>query len=284
MHINHNKKTGILIVLFLFLFVICFLAELIWNGKIIPNQLFAKRYPVKGVDVSSYQGVIDWKTLSAQDISFVFIKATEGSTFVDDNFTYNYSEARKTGLRVGAYHFFSYDSEGSTQADNFIETVEKFDGMLPPVIDLEFYGDKRQNPPPQADVRKELDAFIEKVTEYYGMNPIIYATEKSYSLYLDGAYEDCDIWIRNVYIPPSLSDGRDWTFWQYTDKGYLEGYQGEEKYIDINVFCGSEKEFNNYSINHSCGKKDQIQVSQRSNVHNTIPHRMSGILVLLLLQ
>ena len=63
---------------------------------------------------------------------------------VDDNFAYNYSEARKTGLRVGAYHFFSYDSEGSTQADNFIETVENFEGMLPPVIDLEFYGDKRQ--------------------------------------------------------------------------------------------------------------------------------------------
>lgn len=118
--------------------------------------------------------------------------------------------------------------------------------MLPPVIDLEFYGDKKENPPVQADVRRELDIFIEKITEHYGMRPIIYATEKSYKLYLTDAYEDYDIWIRNVFIPPNLSDGRDWTFWQYTDKGYLEGYQGDEKYIDINVFCGTVEEFADY--------------------------------------
>lgn len=245
---KRNKKRGFFLILSAVIFVLGLLAALILNGMIIPNRLFAANYPVKGVDVSAYQGTIDWKTLSAQDIDFVFIKATEGSTFVDRNFVCNYSEAQGTALRIGAYHFFSYDSEGSTQADNFIRTVEPCEGMLPPVIDLEFYGDKQENPPLQADVRKELDIFIEKITEYYGMKPIIYATEKSYGLYLEGAYEDYDIWIRNVYIPPSLPDGRKWTFWQYTNRGYLEGYQGEEKYIDINVFCGSKEEFANYSI------------------------------------
>ncbi|MCM1063361.1 MAG: glycoside hydrolase family 25 protein [Eubacterium sp.] len=244
MRIKNNRKISLAITLPVF--ALCALAALIYSGRLVPNRLFAAGYPVKGVDISAYQGTIDWKTLSAQGISFVFIKATEGSSFVDENFACNYDGARQTKLRVGAYHFFSYDSAGSTQADNFIETVARFEGMLPPVIDLEFYGDKRQNPPLQADVRRELDAFIEKVTEYYGMKPIIYATEKSYSLYLDGAYEDCDIWIRNVYMPPTLSDNRDWTFWQYTDKGLLDGYQGEEKYIDLNVFCGTEEEFSNY--------------------------------------
>ena len=239
--ISKRKKVFIAVVL-----VFCVLAALIWNGKIVPNRLFAARYPIKGVDVSAYQGIIDWETLSQQDISFVFIKATEGSSFVDRNFAYNYKEAQTTGLRVGAYHFFSYDSEGGTQAENFIRTVEPCGGMLPPVIDLEFYGDKRENPPLQADVRRELDIFIDIVSEYYGMKPIIYATEKSYSLYLDGAYEDYDIWIRNVFVPPGLSDGRDWTFWQYTDKGHLEGYQGDEEYIDINVFRGTKEEFENY--------------------------------------
>ena len=181
-----NKKKNALIVSTTAMLALCLFAALVWTGKIVPNRLLAARYPVKGVDVSSYQGMIDWKTLAAQDISFVFIKATEGSTFVDDNFAYNYSEARKTGLRVGAYHFFSYDSEGSTQADNFIKTVENSEGMLPPVIDLEFYGDKRQNPPPQADVRRELDVFIEKVTQYYGMKPIIYATESPIIFILTG--------------------------------------------------------------------------------------------------
>ena len=104
-----DKKRITLIVLTMVMLVLCMLAVLVWNGKIVPNRLFTAGYPVKGVDVSSYQGVIDWEILAAQDIFFVFIKATEGSTFVDDNFAYNCSEARKTGLRVGAYHFFSYD-------------------------------------------------------------------------------------------------------------------------------------------------------------------------------
>lgn len=246
MHRKRNKKLIILVILSAVIFSLCALSALVLSGKIIPNRLFAAGYPVKGVDVSAYQGTIDWKTLAAQDIDFVFIKATEGSTFVDRNFAYNYAAAQDMELRVGVYHFFSYDSEGGTQADNFIRTVEPCEGMLPPVIDLEFYGDKKENPPPQADVRRELDVFIEKIMEYYGMKPVIYATEKSYGLYLEGAYEEYDIWIRNVYIPPGLPDGRKWTFWQYTDRGYLEGYQGDEKYIDMNVFCGTKEEFENY--------------------------------------
>ena len=77
--------------------------------------------------VSSYQGEINWRVLSSQNISFVFIKATEGSSFVDKNFAYNFQEAQKTSLSVGAYHFFSYDSEGKTQAENFINTVVPFE-------------------------------------------------------------------------------------------------------------------------------------------------------------
>lgn len=246
MHRKRNKKLIISVILSAVVFSLCALSALVLGGKIIPNRLFAAGYSVKGVDVSAYQGTIDWNKLSAQDIDFVFIKATEGSAFVDSSFAYNYAEAQDTDLRVGAYHFFSYDSGGDTQADNFIRTVEPCGGMLPPVIDLEFYGDKRENPPPQADVRRELDVFIEKITEYYGMKPVIYATEKSYELYLEGTYEEYDIWIRNVYMPPGLPEGREWTFWQYTDKGRLEGYQGDEKYIDMNVFCGTREEFEKY--------------------------------------
>ena len=101
----------------------------------------------EGGDVSSYQGEIDWETLSSQNISFAFIKATEGSSLLDQYFLSHYEQAHKAGLRVGAYHFFSYDSPGETQADHFIASVERQEGMLPPVIDLEFYGDKEKNPP-----------------------------------------------------------------------------------------------------------------------------------------
>lgn len=240
-------KKKIIISLTLFLAICAVIAFLLfWNAVIPLNCPSDKEYPVRGVDVSHYQGDIDWAALSSQDISFAFIKATEGSKSVDDRFDYNFENARKSGLAVGAYHFFSYDSAGSLQAENFINTVEPFEGMLPPVIDLEFYGDKYKNPPDKDKVKPNLDALISALEEHYGLKPIIYATEKSYKLYISGNYEQYDIWIRNVITKPRLSDNREWTFWQYTNRAKLEGYSGEEKYIDVNVFNGSEDELNTY--------------------------------------
>ncbi len=220
--------------------------SLVYNGVVILNGLSADKYAVRGVDVSAYQGEIDWQTLSEQNISFAFIKATEGSGFVDKRFDYNFAQARGTDLAVGAYHFFSYDSEGRTQAEHFINTVDAFEGMLPPVIDLEFYGDKEKSPPKREDVAVQLKTMLEMLEEHYGQKPIIYATEKSYELYLSGDYAEYDIWIRNVITKPKMSDGRRWTFWQYTNRERLDGYDGDERYIDLNVFNGDLGDYKEY--------------------------------------
>lgn len=222
------------------------LLALVWNGVLLLNGYAAKSYPVHGVDVSVYQGDIDWDTLSRQGISFAFIKATEGSSLVDPNFARNFEAAQQTSLAVGAYHFFSYDSPGETQAHNFIRTVTPFEGMLPPVIDVEFYGDKEKNPPERSAVATQLKTLLALLEEHYGQKPILYATEKSYRLYLSDDYADYDIWIRDVITRPTLSDDRSWTFWQYTNRERLDGYRGEETYIDKNVFCGSEEDFAAY--------------------------------------
>lgn len=241
---------SIIFVLVVFAFSVTFFA-LVWNGIIILNSFPAEKYDIKGIDVSSYQGKIDWQVLSSQNISFAFIKATEGSSFVDENFDYNFKEAQKTSLSVGAYHFFSYDSSGQTQAENFINTVTAFEGMLPPVIDLEFYGDKAKNPPNREEVEPQLKTMLNLLEEHYGQKPIIYATEESYKLYLSNDYEEYDIWIRNVISKPKLSDNRVWTFWQYTNRDRLDGYNGEEKYIDVNVFNGSFDEYISYLENNA---------------------------------
>ncbi len=219
---------------------------LVYNGVIILNGLSARKYEVRGVDVPAYQGEIDWQTLSEQDISFAFIKATEGSSFVDKRFGYNFAQAQATDLAVGAYHFFSYDSEGRTQAEHFIDTVEAFEGMLPPVVDLEFYGDKEKNPPEREYVDEQLKTMLSMLEEHYGQKPIIYATETSYELYLSGDYGEYDIWIRNVITRPRMSDGRRWTFWQYTNRERLDGYNGDERYIDVNVFNGGLDRYKEY--------------------------------------
>ncbi len=113
---------------------------LLYFGVIHLNNPSRSEYPVRGVDVSHHQGEIDWKRLAEKDIRFAFIKATEGSKYTDDRFENNWKESRDAGLRVGAYHFFSLDSSGKKQAKNFCNAVEGFDGMLPPVVDVEPYG------------------------------------------------------------------------------------------------------------------------------------------------
>ncbi|MCH5263724.1 MAG: glycoside hydrolase family 25 protein [Lachnospiraceae bacterium] len=205
------------------------------------NGSRAAKYPIHGVDVSHYQGEIDWNVLAAQNIQFAYIKATEGSSHVDEHFTKNYEEARQAGLRVGAYHFFSYDSSGITQAENFINTVENFDGMLPPVVDVEFYGNKEENPPAPEEVYPQLQAYLDAVEDAYGMRPMIYATNESWELYVQEQFDDYPLWIRDIWKKPKNTE--DWTLWQYTNRGRLKGFSGEEPYVDLNVFVGTVEEW-----------------------------------------
>ncbi|WP_251551692.1 glycoside hydrolase family 25 protein [Neobacillus muris] len=217
-----------------------------YQGIMIPNAYRVKDYSVKGVDVSSYQGEIDWGQFEKQGVKFAFMKATEGSTYVDPTFEENWKSAENTKMRTGAYHFFSYDSAGKTQAQNFIQTVPLNRDSLPPVIDVEFYGDKEKNPPKRSQAEKELQTMVDMLEEHYGKRVILYTTQKAYDLYIKNGFDQCDIWIRDVLTKPSLPDKRGWTFWQYTDRERLKGYSGEEKFIDVNVFNGSEKEFQVY--------------------------------------
>lgn len=195
---------------------------------------------LRGADVSSYQGETDWSVLSKK-MDFVFVKATEGSSYTDEMFAHNFAGAREEGLYTGAYHFFSFDSAGVTQADSFISTMDASgltDGMLPPVIDVELYGDYMKSPKSAEEVIPEIKAMVAALEDRYGVKPMIYCTGRAYRLYSEG-FEGCLLWRRNVYFKP-MSD--DWTFWQYTDTEELEGYHGDERYIDMNVFVGGEKE------------------------------------------
>ena len=243
-----RKRVGLLAVL-LAAIVICSAAAflLVYNGAVLLNNPSKSLYPVRGVDVSAYQGEIDWPVLVSQDIQFAFIKATEGSGYIDPYFESNFTNAAAANLRIGAYHFFSYDSGGKTQAENFISAVEKKSGMLPPVVDVEFYADKEKNPPQAQAVYEELSVMLTELEAYYGVKPIIYATEKSYKLYIANQFNGYDIWIRNVTGRPTLFDKREWTFWQYTNRERLDGYNGEERFIDMNVYNGSFAEFEHYN-------------------------------------
>ena len=84
---------------------------------------------------------------------------------------------------------------------------------------------------------------MEELENYYGKTPVIYTTHKVYNRYIENNLDDFDIWIRSVYCHPYLIGHSDWTFWQYSNRMQLDGYKGEEQYIDMNVFRGTQEEF-----------------------------------------
>ena len=218
-----------------------------WRGLLLySHEADPHQWEVFGVDVSSYQGTVDWHTLAGQGVDFAFIKATEGSLLQDKQFAANWAGALEAGVRPGAYHFLSYDSPGETQADNFIDLVPVTQGALPPVVDIEFYGPYLDTPPEKEQVQAILDPLLERLEAHYGVKPILYVTYRSYYSYLtDAKYAGYPIWCSSPTIFPLVPR---WDFWQYSHAARLEGYTGAQPLIDLNVFRGSREEFEAFGL------------------------------------
>ncbi|MDO4804087.1 MAG: GH25 family lysozyme [Lachnospiraceae bacterium] len=205
--------------------------------KVFINKWFVnEKKSTIGVDLSSYQADVDMNMLKAQGIAFVYVKASEGSTHQDERFPENWENAKGAGLLSGAYHFFSYDSPGATQAENFISVVgTDLTGRLFPAVDVEYYGDKEENPPLKEDVVRELSVFLDALETQYGVKPMIYTRSDIYEKYLEGTFDSYPFWISSLYTPIKWNYHGDWYIWQYLNRGILDGYEGGEKYIDLNV-------------------------------------------------
>ncbi len=198
-----------------------------------PNMIFTPE-GVKGVDTSEYQGAIDLEALSDAGIEFVYAKASEGATHVDAQFAVTCERASGSRVGLGAYHFFSFDSPGDAQAANFIATAktsweDPTVRSLKPAVDVEWYGDKKQNPPQAEDVRRELRAFVDAVEAACGHKPLIYTGNDVYDLYLKGYFDDCDLWISCRKWPAWVEWPQGgWTVWQYSDVGEVKGAANAE--------------------------------------------------------
>ena len=120
-----------------------------------------------------------------------------------------------------------------------MHTVPDGPGLLPPVIDIE-YGGNCSARPPKDELLKEIGEFSDMVERKYGSRPLIYTTNQSYRDFIAGALPGYMIWIRDIYSSPRLADGREWSFWQYTNRGRLWGIDG---FVDLNVYNGTREEF-----------------------------------------
>jgi len=203
-----------------------------WSG-VVPWQ-----YPVHGIDVSKYQGDVDWHAVRRAGIDFAFIKATEGGDHSDDRFQDNWSAARAAGMPRGAYHYYYFCRPALEQAAWFINHVPKDASALPPVLDLEWTHKSKTCTyrPDPATVQREGRIFLAALTAYYGKRPVIYTTV---DFYRDAELWQLDypFWLRSVAGHPSdVYPGQRWHFWQYTGTGLVPGIEGP---TDLNVFAGS---------------------------------------------
>lgn len=224
----------------LLLFIACgwLIKTAFYQGWLRFNYPSRQQWPVQGIDVSHHQNLIDWAQINPREIQFVFIKATEGSSFRDPAFQQNWQNARASGLVTGAYHFFSLCTSGEQQAQNFIATVPVVKNALPPVIDLE-YG-ANCIPQNHEQVTAALRVMTAKLEQVYQQKAILYATREFYDDYLQQDFLAHPLWIRDIWRQPSLPYDRQWTFWQYANRGHV---QGINTFVDLNVFQGSEAQF-----------------------------------------
>lgn len=201
-------------------------------------------FQVYGIDVSHHQGTVDWdKVASSSDrdypIRFALIKATEGGDFLDENFEINFSRAQAAGLACGAYLFYNPDSPPESQAAFYINNVSLVAGCLPPVVDIESKGESRER------LQTDLLECLEMLERHYGVKPIIYTSYKFRKHYLNNpVFDRYMLWMAQ-YRSETPGDDSDWSIWQFTDRGCVEGIR---EYVDLNVFRGTLESFRSFLI------------------------------------
>jgi len=228
------------------------------DGRRAPHDLSAPRPMIRvidaatlppagflvGIDVSHWQGSVDWPTVHAAGVGFAYLKATEGTTFVDDAFAVNRANAAASGIPLGAYHFArpsATPGDATAEADHFLDVATPAPGDLVPALDLEDDGGLA----PDALTVWTLQ-FVARVRERLGVAPAVYVSPAFWTTSLDDAIVvagwGSPLWIAHWQaasprIPANGWQGRGWTLWQWSTRGLVTGIPGE---VDLDVLAGRD--------------------------------------------
>lgn len=187
-------------------------------------------YPVRGIDISAHNGVVDFDKVASVGMDFVILKATEGATFKDKNFPTNYRKARKAGLKVGAYHFFRFDVGGYMQALNLMHSIKGRRLELPVVIDVEEWSNPRDHT--THDILTRLQTMINTL-EAHGYHVMLYSNKDGFEKFFSQQFAHYPLWLCSFTGAPEAGNMR---LWQFSHVGRVSGVDGK---VDINTFNGS---------------------------------------------
>ena len=195
---------------------------------------FPTRYAVHGLDVSRHNNRIEWNRVAAMNkggvkMQFAFMKATEGATLSDPTFAKNWKEARRTGLRRGAYHFYHPTRDPIKQANNFIKHVSLTSGDFAPVLDFEV-----TNGVADDKIIAGLHLFLDTIEAEYNVRPIIYTNPSLYKRFIKDQFGVYPLWIAD-YSRGNLTryDRSKLYIWQHNKSGWVHGIRG---FVDLNTF------------------------------------------------
>jgi lysozyme len=196
------------------------------------------------VDVSKYQGNIDWEAVKDAGVAFAFIKATEGGDAADSKFLRNWTAAKAAGIPRGAYHFVYWCRQPHEEIGNFESVVPVEADALPPVLDVEATPTSRtcKRTLYREEVLADMRKMLEEMERHYGKKPIIYSSVDFYqSILHSNALAEYPIWVRSTKYHPTVRYGdRKWTFWQYRSDGSVPGIPGS---VDQNTFHGTQEQW-----------------------------------------
>ncbi|MGB8510632.1 MAG: GH25 family lysozyme [Pyrinomonadaceae bacterium] len=195
---------------------------------------------IRGIDVSHFQGVINWQRVSASNVAFAFTKATDGVGAQDTFFTANYASIKSNGILRGAYHFFRPQLDAKAQADSFLHVVKQLEpGDLPPAIDVEVDGGKSASL-----IVKGVTTWIAEVEQALGRTPIIYTNASFWNSQVGGssAFSEHPLWVAHYTSKPkpNIPQGfANYTIWQFTSLGVsaVNGISGAG--LDLDRFNGT---------------------------------------------
>ena len=198
-------------------------------------RICAQPDTVAGIDVSSYQGTVDWAKVRASGKEFTFIRTVKRDTTVDTDFSANWKGAKSAGVLRGPYLFFAPSVDVDKQLAALASALDGVGGLapgdLPVVLDVEV-----DDSLPIATVAARAKDWLTKAEAQFGIKPLVY-TLASFANPMDGALADFPLWVANYKVMcPDIPGG--WTtfaFWQ-SGQATTSGITGD---VDVNVFNGT---------------------------------------------